>query len=83
MSLKVKWLDGRQLKGLRIDLNFIGSTGLLETLDDYVGVDFESIPKKEYLKINVDGNYLCNVFSDEEIRELEYLNENYRIMALM
>lgn len=69
MSIKSMWLDLRQLKGLKIDLHFIASKELKTELN-------EAIKQNE-------GNYLCNIFSDKGIRELEYLKDNYLIKVFM
>ena len=85
MSLKVKYLDGRQLKGLRIDLHFIASKELLATLDDYIGGELTGVTTselKKYMNLKVKGNYLCNIFNDEQMRELEYIKQNYRTQSL-
>ena len=52
MSLKVLWLDNRELKGLRIDINFIASEELIKQLDEAIETN--------------EGAYLCNIFSSRE-----------------
>lgn len=69
MSIKTMFLKINQLKGLKIDLHFIASKELLETLD-------EAIEENQ-------GNYLCNIFSDSQIRELKNLKQNYKIKVFM
>lgn len=63
------FLENSQLKGLKIDLHFIASNDLLKTLD-------EAIEENK-------GEYLCNIFSDSQIRELENLRQNYKIKIFM
>lgn len=69
MSLKVLWLDNRELKGLRIDINFIASEELIKQLDEAIETN--------------EGAYLCNIFSDDIIRELEFIKENYFIKVFL
>lgn len=69
MSLKVLWLDNRELKGLRIDINFIASEELIKQLDEAIETN--------------EGAYLCNIFSDDIIRELESIKENYFIKVFL
>lgn len=57
-----KWLDKRQLKELKRQIQYIGSTELNSELDDY-------------LQFNDDG-YLMNIFSNQSLIELKEL-ENY------
>lgn len=70
MTLKVKFLDIRQLKRLSEEIKWIASESTKETLADYISYER-------------DGNYLCNIFSDSQIRELENLASNYRLLALL
>lgn len=70
MTLKIKFLDIRQLKALSEEIKYIASESLKESLADYVSS-------------TRDGNYLCNTFSDAEMRELEELAINYRLLALL
>ena len=70
MTLKSMYLDIRQLKGLKKDLNFIASKKLLNTLD-------------EYIENNNQGNYLINIFDEYEMRELNNLKENYFIKVFI
>lgn len=70
MSLKSLWLDNRELKGLKIDIEHINTSKELDTqLDDAI-------------KDN-EGKYLCNIFSDKAIRELEGIKENYFIEVFL
>lgn len=70
MSLKVKWLDFRHLKRLSEEIQYIASESLRETLADYIS-------STNY------GNYLCNIFSDAEIRELEDISSRCLIWSLL
>lgn len=70
MSLKSLWLDNRELKGLKIDIEHINTSKELDTqLDDAIEDN--------------EGKYLCNIFSDEVIRELEEIKENYFIKVFI
>lgn len=69
MSMKVKWMDLRHLKNLKREIEYIGSESLQNELDEAID--------------NNEGNYLCNILSDENIRELESLSQNYSILALI
>ena len=70
MTLKVRFLDIRQLKALSKEIKHIASESLKETLADYISS-------------TRDGNYLCNIFNSSEMMELEELANNYRLLALM
>ena len=70
MSLKVKFLDIRHLKRLSEEIKHIASSELKNTLADYISS-------------TRDGNYLCNIFNDAEMRELEELASNYTLLALL
>ena len=89
MSLKVKYLDIRHLKLLRIELHNIASQELLNELDKHIGLKLNSVKHNEVseylnnINHNRNGEYLCNIFSDKNMRELECLKENYMIMGLM
>ena len=69
MSMKVKWMDLRHLKNLKREIKYIGSESLQNELDEAIDDN--------------QGNYLCNILSDECIRELESLSQNYSILALI
>ena len=70
MTLKVRFLDIRQLKALSKEIKHIASESLKETLADYISS-------------TRDGNYLCNIFNPSEMMELEELASNYHLLALM
>lgn len=70
MTLKVKWLDIRQLKRLSEEIQYIASSELKNTI-------------AEYIASTRDGNYLCNIFNPSEMMELEELASNYHLLALM
>ena len=70
MSLKSVWLDHRQLKILRDNVEFCGSEELKEELDDH-------------LNFTNDGAYLINLFSNGCFRELEQLLENCMLSPLL
>lgn len=70
MSLKVKWLDIRHLKRLSEEIQNIASSELKNTLADYISS-------------TKNGEYLCNIFSDAEIRELEDISSRCLIWSLL
>ena len=74
MSIKSVYLDKNQLKELRDNLkNIIGSTMLYLRLRDYIYY------KSEYSK-NFDGEFLINIFDDNELRKLSEFDKNYHLL---
>ena len=69
MSMKVKWLDLRHIKNLRREIEYIGSKSLQNELDEAIDDN--------------KGEYLGNILSDECMRELESLSQNYSFWSLM
>lgn len=69
MSLRTLWLDARELKGLRTDIEYLDAEELKEELDAAIEEN--------------KGNYLCNILSYEAMRELEKIKENYFIMVFL
>lgn len=70
MTLKVKFLDIRQLKRLSEEIQYIASEQLKNTLADYI-------------ESTRDGNYLCNIFKPSEMMELEELAQNFQLLSLL
>lgn len=66
MSLKVKYLDIRQIKNLRRNLEYIGSDEIKDELD-------------EHINSTRDGAYLINLLSERSFNELVGILENYSV----
>ncbi len=66
MNLKVKYLDIRQIKNLRRNLEYIGSDEIKNELD-------------EHINSTSDGAYLINLLSERSFKELVGILENYSV----
>ena len=66
MSLKTKYLDIRQIKALRRNLEHLGSDEIKDELD-------------EHINSTRDGAYLINLLSEKSFNELVGILDNYSV----
>ncbi len=71
MSIRVKWLDAKEIENLRREIEYVGSEELKDELDDFI----TNNPKRE-------GKYLCNLLNASNLLELEEIRKNYIILTL-
>ena len=69
MDIGKIWLDGRQLKLLRREIENIGSADVKRELDIYNDE-------------NGCGGYLCNVLCDDNLEEISFLMDKFGLMSL-
>lgn len=68
MGIKARYFSLEEIKSIRNDVEYIGSDGLKEELDEIINCELE--------------DYGCNVFSYYAIKELENLSKDWKINVL-